>query len=582
MVLTACVLHDARADWMNLTGAETAPNIAEITIEEDRVRVVLEAYVGDFDVFEALIPDDLVRNANVDRPVPAERMRGFSEETLQIVTDTGETLQAELKLAEPRLRKDRFSPFAGMINPMTRQRVPEAPEDKRVLYAEIEYPFEGKPEAFTIIPPRNEDGTARVNIGFITYHEAVPVIDFRYLSGAFRLVMDWDDPWYTKFDNPNLKRHHQAALMSFLYVEPNEVRHEVLTRVKDLEAWMDLGLRDNRIIEPDEWAPLKRRVGEFMLSKNRVLIDGKDVKPVLDRVDFVTVGLKGVKVIEEPETLQMSAALLGVILTYVVDGIPQEVTADWELFTPQIQKVPATATDPAGPFQTYVMPDSPVHEWKNHLKTYVPPTIDPVPLGSSRMLRLPWASVALLFVSLGSMGLAFRPRFLERKAWIVAAVAGVAGAAVLWPVAGVEVDNPLAGPPTPEQTAETVERLAGNLHHAVTLRDNAKRQDAFSVSVHEPDLAAILPELSRALEIKVQGGGIARVDAIRDVSVRDIEPLDGGGFRAIVEWTADASAGHWGHLHRRRMQFNALMELVPVDGVWKLAGLTVITVQQES
>ena len=36
----------ARADWMNLTGAETAPNIAEITIEDDRVRLVLEIYIG--------------------------------------------------------------------------------------------------------------------------------------------------------------------------------------------------------------------------------------------------------------------------------------------------------------------------------------------------------------------------------------------------------------------------------------------------------------------------------------------------------------------------------------------------------
>jgi hypothetical protein len=37
----------ARADWINLTGAETAPNIAEITIFDDRVEVALEAYVGD-------------------------------------------------------------------------------------------------------------------------------------------------------------------------------------------------------------------------------------------------------------------------------------------------------------------------------------------------------------------------------------------------------------------------------------------------------------------------------------------------------------------------------------------------------
>jgi len=35
-----------RADWINLTGAETAPNIAEITVFDDRVEVVLEVHVG--------------------------------------------------------------------------------------------------------------------------------------------------------------------------------------------------------------------------------------------------------------------------------------------------------------------------------------------------------------------------------------------------------------------------------------------------------------------------------------------------------------------------------------------------------
>ncbi len=33
-----------RADWVNLTGAEIAPNIAEIYILDDRVKLVLEIY----------------------------------------------------------------------------------------------------------------------------------------------------------------------------------------------------------------------------------------------------------------------------------------------------------------------------------------------------------------------------------------------------------------------------------------------------------------------------------------------------------------------------------------------------------
>ena len=46
-------------------------------------------------------------------------------------------------------------------------------------------------------------------------------------------------------------------MMSFLYVEPYEVRHEVLTRVVDMARWMDLGLRGDQYIEVDELEPLE-------------------------------------------------------------------------------------------------------------------------------------------------------------------------------------------------------------------------------------------------------------------------------------------------------------------------------------
>jgi hypothetical protein len=200
----------------------------------------------------------------------------------------------------------------------------------------------------------------RVTIGFILYHKSVPVIDFRYLSGPSTLTLD-PDPWYSRFDNPNLKRHHKSALMSFLYVEPYEVRHEILTRVKDLEAWMDLGLRGDQYIEVDELEPLKQRIGEFLLGRNPVLVDGEALKPILDRTNYVKVALTGIQLMEKPERLEISTAIIGVIITYITDGMPQEVTVDWELFTEQVNRVPATATDPAGPLPTYLTPKDNVH-----------------------------------------------------------------------------------------------------------------------------------------------------------------------------------------------------------------------------
>ena len=40
-----------KADWINLSGAESAPNIAEIYINNDHVRIGLEIFVNDMVTF---------------------------------------------------------------------------------------------------------------------------------------------------------------------------------------------------------------------------------------------------------------------------------------------------------------------------------------------------------------------------------------------------------------------------------------------------------------------------------------------------------------------------------------------------
>jgi len=46
---------------MNLTGAETSQNIAEIYVLDDHVKVKLEVYIGDLEKFEELVPDEWIK-----------------------------------------------------------------------------------------------------------------------------------------------------------------------------------------------------------------------------------------------------------------------------------------------------------------------------------------------------------------------------------------------------------------------------------------------------------------------------------------------------------------------------------------
>ena len=131
----------AIADWINLSGAQNAPNIAEIHINQDHVKVELEIFVGDLVTFDRLIPDEFFAGTKIKRAPLADRLRQFSNKDLQIIDNNGHKLQARLELIEPRLRKERPSPVPWKINPYTGQPIPGPPDDKRVLYAELIYPF---------------------------------------------------------------------------------------------------------------------------------------------------------------------------------------------------------------------------------------------------------------------------------------------------------------------------------------------------------------------------------------------------------------------------------------------------------
>ena len=188
------VCPPANADWINLSGAQNAPNIAEIHINDDHVRIELEIFVNDLVTFDRLIPGEFFAGTKIKRAPLEERMQQFSNEDLQVLADNGQKLQAALRLIEPRFRRERPMPVPWKISPYTGQPIPGPPEDKRVLYAELVYPFMQKPKSLTIIPPLDEEGKiSKVPIGFMTYHKGTPLHDFRYLSEPSTVTLDWTD-----------------------------------------------------------------------------------------------------------------------------------------------------------------------------------------------------------------------------------------------------------------------------------------------------------------------------------------------------------------------------------------------------
>lgn len=583
-VLTLMLISVTRgkADWINLTGAQNAPNIAEIYVEEDRVRLVLEIYVKDIATFVGLLPDEFLRNQGLHGPPLAERIRRFCREDFQIITQDGERLEAQLKKFEPRMRKERPFPFAGAINPVTRKPIPGPPKDKRVFYAELEYPFTSKPSRLTIVPPLDRKGVPAVSIGFITYHENVPVVDYRFLPSSATLSLDWKDPWYSRFDSKALKRWQQSGMMMYVYVEPYEVRHEVLVRVKDVASLVDLGLRGTEFIEVDEIEPLKKRIGEFFLNHSEVLIDGKRKNPILDRTSFVKYTMTRTFFLDQPERMPLNTALLGIIITYLTDGMPQEVTVEWDVFTDRIRKVPTSAVDPAGPFPSYLTPEDNTLVWKNYLKTYKIPTVAHVKVQDSLIkINVPVASLLCLVV-LTLLALRIRKRAKSSQPigtyFVLVGVMAV-GAVALYPFARVAIGRPaiIAPKMTDQEAVRILDSLLKNVYRAFDFRQEEAVYDRLATSVTGDLLSDIYLQNRKSLVVTQAGGARARVKKVKILDAR-IQQKQESGLALLIRarWTALGTVGHWGHIHTRENLYDANVKVEPVDGVWKITGLELL------
>lgn len=573
----------ANADWINLSGAQNARNIAEISINEDHVRIELEIFVKDLVAFDRLIPDEFFATSNIKRAPLDERLRRFSDEDLQVITDNGQKLQAALKLLEPRIRKERPTPVRWKVNPYTGQPIPGPPTDNRVLYAELIYPLKQKPHALTFVPPLDEETRLSiVPIGFMTYHNQAPLHDFKYLSEPSTVTLDWEDPWYSRFDKKALRRWQSGGVMSFLYIEPYEVRHEILARVKDLAAWIDLDLRGDDFIEADENEPLKERVGRFFLKQEKTLIDGKQLRPILDRVSFVKYSTTASTFVVQPERLPINTAMMGVIITYLTDGIPQQVTSKWDLWSSRIQKVPIDAIDPAGGLPSYLTPDDNVQTWTNYLKTYRMPTVVEIGVDDSlTTIRLPLASIFCLLALL-PLGINVRKYKNDLRAiglHIALGLLLIVGSGLLYPFMKVAVAKPAALAPevTDENAVSILNSLLKNIYRSFDFRKEDDVYDRLATSVSGNLLSEIYLQNRKSMVVAQAGGARAKVKEIEilDVDVNRINnrPL---GLLFHATWTAAGTVGHWGHLHVRKNRYNADITVEPVDGAWKITALEML------
>ncbi len=448
---------------------------------------------------------------------------------------------------------------------------PDVVEGSRVMF----FRFSKQPKQLEIIPDFKAIEKAGEKYLITVAHQGLPVIDHGVLTSKETLIMDWQDPWYSHFKNPELKRGHSDPVMAFLYIEPRQIKSEIVVRVKEMAGWMDLGLRDKAVIHPDEFPVVKEKIGKFLLAKDNISADSQKLISVLERTDYIRMGAADIQAYKPQKVQNQAATLVGVSIVHQVKEIPKNIQWRWGLFNERIQRVAIRAYDPAGLFDSYVTPKYPVFEWDNMLADLDLPALEgnpqsmPVPVEETDQgLKYLWlivVAVGLLFlitlIGHRFFGLRLR-RVLMPAVLVVGSMIGFLSLNNGRSVLGAELG-------LGEQRAKIVlKQLLWNIYQAfeAAQEDAAYDRLAFSVS---GDLQETL-FLQNRQSFLVADGALSDIKNIEIQRLTNIAPVFGDRNIFDCEWLVAGEVIHWGHQHRRENIYHAKIKLVPIDGYWKI------------
>ena len=556
-LLLLTLAQPASADAVMVTRAMAATTILEARIEPGMLTVELE--IGGTDT-EAFGP--LIEAASSGLPVPTPEDSGIS-----LFAD-GARLDGRIESRTLRTRVER--------DEISGEPLPK-PSDEEVIFLALRYPLPGTPKTLVIEPPKNDKGYPAADIGFVIYHQGIAVNDFRYLAEGNPVHLDWEDPFYSRFERRTLNRKYGSPMNVFLYVEPFEVRKEFVVRPVDVARFAGIELAPHEPIAPEAREALLAKLAAVLKDRAPVSIDGETPEPILDRIHFLKRGLRMTRVLSPDEPLDGTNAIVGAIFVYPVDGMPKEVRLEWDLFDERITRVPASATDEAGPMPYYLTPEDPELHWVNYLKGgVIPGELEVAHLQSSIPISL--AFVIALLLAIIVFGVAARRRSIGLA---IGAIALIGAGWLAPPVRSFRIPVPAAvRVPSPAEAAPTIHALLYNAYRALDFRDEEVVFDRLAQSFTGDVLERVYLEMRKGLRLENQGGARVR---IREVRLIDLQPGEAelpGTVRYRAKWLATGSVGHWGHTHMRTNAYDARMTLGEQGGRWKIGALDILEEQR--
>ncbi len=367
-----------------------------------------------------------------------------------------------------------------------------------------------------------------------------------------------------------------APIQSFLAIEPFEIRHEIQFQLRDVLSDVTPTFRRGGFVEIAQQADVLSQLSELAEQHATLQIDGELASGIIDRTSFLTVDLQGVLPRQEAVRELVDEALIGVTVVYLTPGVPQAVTLEWSEVFDLAETIPATVIDPESSRPLMLTAEQPTLQWKNELLDDPIPTITEIAVEPAQ-LPLPLASLPFLAIAVALGVATWRSR--HRVVSFAAVRVTLAAAILVGPAAQVAIALPVSvgGVSSENKARRILASVLPNVYRALEFRSEAAAYDRLAVAVTGETLTDVYLEHRRSLVMEERGGARARVDAVEVTEVRDVEPRGDGGFDAVASWMVGGNVTHFGHRHFRQNRYDARVSVVPMDGIWKIRMIEVLS-----
>lgn len=557
---------------------------ANVYVTEDQATAEVKIFLEDLYLFHNLEPDeqDFLAPAAIQRGIKLHRK--FISERFELRDGSGERIAGKLigVKQSPELPSEGVHLAQLMAYGLTfelRYSFPEAPE-----FLTFSHQFT---DEYGILPSEMKL--------FVKQAQAEDWEEAQLRPGAAKIIrFDWHRPPPSSEASEEIRRQWQrqqqeatlgitsySSVYSFLYIDDTEVRHEVLVPLLALDPDILPERNEDPFLDLEEQQAAREGIERYFVSGNPIEVNGRRITPEVQRCDFYGLDFKDFARQTQPKQVALVNARVGIILSYPLAETPKTVQLTWDRFSRSIWAVDTvvfayetteqTTLSRLGNQNTYLWenpgrpPRRPIQE--------MPAVLPPEPVSSQ-----PWLALGLLALTLSLVLLYNRKLSIRSTVGLL-----LIGMLLAW--LSLSIKTPLLRYEMDESySREVVSTLLQNLYRAFELEAEEEIYDGLAKSAHGDLLRDVYLQIRQGLIIQEQGGAVSD---IRDVSLLELDPqtesreeILPNGFTYRCRWNVSGTVEHWGHIHERTNQYDALLTVEPVGKAWKVTHINLLDEQR--